>query len=92
MEVAMSRRSTPERLEEARRSATLARLVSAGMLPDRSAAALAAWEARQARDARTIVADDWDTAYREIVESGRRRRSSLEDAPVIGVRDGPPGR
>jgi hypothetical protein len=67
----MSRRSTRERLAQARRSATLARLVSAGMLPDRAAAALAAWEARAARDGRTIVADDWDGAYREIVESGR---------------------
>jgi hypothetical protein len=63
----MSRRSTPERLEQARRSATLARLVSAGMLPDRAAAALAAWEARKVQDCRTIVADDWDGAYREIV-------------------------
>jgi hypothetical protein len=62
----MSRRSTSERLMQARRSATLARLVSAGMLPDRAAAALAAWEARTIRDGRPIVADDWDAAYGEI--------------------------
>ena len=62
----MSRRSTPERLEQALRSATLARLVSAGMLPDRAAAALAAWEVQRAHDGRPIVADDWDGAYREI--------------------------
>lgn len=62
----MSRRSTPARLEQARRSATLARLVSAGMLPDRAAAALAAWEARAAQDGQTIDADDWDAAFREI--------------------------
>jgi hypothetical protein len=63
----MSRRSTPERLQAARRAATLARLVSAGMLPDRAAAALAAWEARAAHDGRTVAADDWDAAFREIV-------------------------
>ena len=62
----MSRRSTPERLEQARRSATLARLVSSGMLPDRAAAALAAWEARTAQDGRTIATEDWDAAYQEI--------------------------
>ena len=67
----MSRRSTPERLEQARRSATLARLVSAGMLPDRAAAALAAWEASAAQDGRAIVADDWDAAYRKIAITGR---------------------
>jgi len=66
----MSRRSTPDRLAQARRSATIARLVSVGILPDRAAAALAAWEARTAHDGRTIVADDWDAAYCEI--AGRR--------------------
>jgi hypothetical protein len=39
------------------------------MLPDRAAAALAAWEAaRMAQDGRLIAADDWDAAFREIVE------------------------
>jgi hypothetical protein len=62
----VSRQSTPARLDTARRSATLARLISAGMLPDCAGAALAAWEARMAEDDRTIAADDWDAAYREI--------------------------
>lgn len=62
----MSRRSMPEPLAQARRSATLARLVAAGMLPDRAAAALASWEARTAQEGRPIAADDWDVAYREI--------------------------
>lgn len=67
----MSRRSTPERLAQARRSATLARLVSAGMLPERAADALQRWET--ARDGRPIAADDWDAAYREITfpDTGR---------------------
>ena len=68
----MSRRSTPERLAQARRAATLARLVSSGLLPDRAGAALAAWEARAAHDDRTIVADDWDAAYREIADDMKR--------------------
>ena len=68
----VARRSTPERLEQARRAATLARLVSAGMMPDRAAAALAAWEARTDQGGRTIAADDWDAAFREI--AGQRLR------------------
>ena len=67
----MSRRSTPERLAQARRSATLVRLNSAGLLPDRAAAALAAWEARTAQDGRLIAADDWDAAYRDITATIR---------------------
>jgi hypothetical protein len=63
----MSRRSTPERIDQARRSATLARLVSAGMLPDRAVAALAAWESGSAKEGRTMAADDWDAAYRTIL-------------------------
>ena len=75
----MSRRSTPEQLAQARRSATLARLVSAGMLPDRAAAALAAWEARTAVDPWRIAADDWDAAFLTSRQARRRHRSSLED-------------
>jgi hypothetical protein len=40
------------------------------MLPDRAAAALAAWEARTARGGRTIAADHWDAAFRDIVRRG----------------------
>ena len=48
----MSRRSAPERLDVARRSATVERLVSAGMLRDRAAAAVAAYVVRTAQDGR----------------------------------------
>lgn len=41
----MSRRADPARIDVARRSATIARLVSAGELPDRAAALVDRWEA-----------------------------------------------
>jgi hypothetical protein len=62
----MSRRSTPERLSDARRAATLARLVSAGELPDRAEARIAAWEAWTAHDGRPRDGAYWDAAWRWI--------------------------
>lgn len=56
----MARRSTPERLIQAKRSATLERLVSAGMLRSRAEAALAAWEGAQ--DGLL----DWEGAWRTL--------------------------
>lgn len=41
----MARRSDPTRTDAARRAAAIARLVSAGDLPDRAAAWVARWEA-----------------------------------------------
>ena len=55
-EVAMSRRSTPERLDAARRAAALARLISDGELPERAEAALARWERRRSRAAASATA------------------------------------
>jgi hypothetical protein len=66
----MARRSTPERLDVARRAATIERLVSDGMLRDAATAAVAAWEARTAQDGRARSSDDWDAAYREIAAKG----------------------
>jgi hypothetical protein len=66
----MSRRSTPERLAEARRAGTLARLISAGMLPDRAEAAIAAWEAKTAQDGRPRDGAYWDAAWRWIGGQG----------------------
>ena len=57
----MSRRSTPERLENGKRAATLEWLVSAGMLRERASAALKEWQA--AHDGR---GRDWEAAYRAI--------------------------
>jgi hypothetical protein len=57
----MARRSTPERLEDAKREGTLRRLELAGMPRDRAEAALRAWETAHDWPER-----DWDAAYREI--------------------------
>ena len=62
------RRSTPERLYQAHRSATLARLISAGELPDRAEAKVAAWEAMTADDGRPRDGAYWDDAWRWIAE------------------------
>ena len=67
----MSRRSTPERLSYARRAATIARLISAGELPDRAEAKVAAWEARTAPDGRPRDGAYWDACWREISASER---------------------
>lgn len=48
----MSRRSTPARLSDARRAATVNRLTGEGELPTRAEAKVAAWEARTASDER----------------------------------------
>jgi len=46
MEVAMSRRSTPERLHQARRAATVARLIGERQPPERAERLVASWEAK----------------------------------------------
>jgi hypothetical protein len=46
MEVAMSRRSTPERLHHARRAAILERLVGDGERRQRAETLVASWEAK----------------------------------------------
>ena len=45
----MARRPDPERIATARRSAAIARLISAGELPERAAALVARWEAGAGR-------------------------------------------
>ncbi len=62
----MSRRSTPERLAAARRAAILARLVSAGVLPDRAEAAIRRWE--DAQGDRVRDAAYWDEAFVAITQ------------------------
>lgn len=65
----MSRRSTPARLDAARREGTRQRLISAGILPARVDELLAAFEALPEAQAR---AWDGEAAYRWVLE---RRRS-----------------
>lgn len=65
----MSRRSTPARLYNAHRTATINRLIGEGELPARAEARVAAWEARTAPDGRPRDGAYWDAAYRWITRS-----------------------
>jgi hypothetical protein len=71
MEVAMSRRSTPERLHNARRAANIERLVGEGELRERAEALVASWETKA--DAEGLERDGayWDAGWRWI--AARRR-------------------
>jgi hypothetical protein len=66
-EASMSRRSTPERIYAARRSAIVNRLIGEGELPAQAEARLAAREARTAQDGLDRDGRWWDAAYRGIV-------------------------
>src|SRR5688572_25482780 len=59
----MSRRSTPERIDTARRQATLARLVSAGELPEKAEAWVTLWEAQAASDGTQRGGAFWDAGW-----------------------------
>jgi hypothetical protein len=54
----MARRSDPTRIATARRAAAIARLISAGELPDRAAESVARWEAANGGPADRA---DWET-------------------------------
>jgi hypothetical protein len=62
----MARRSTPERLDEARRAGTLTRLIGEGELPERAEALLVAWEAQAASEGRERDGAYWQAGYRWI--------------------------
>lgn len=69
----MSRRSTPARLEEARRAGFRNRLIGTGMLPERVDAAMAAWDAEAAlRGVSEAQRGFWDAAWEWIAEHRRR--------------------
>jgi hypothetical protein len=78
MEVAMPRRSTPERLDAARRAATLARLIGDGELPDRAEGWIARWESTADAEGRRRDGAYWDAAYRWIIN----RRDGPPSPPV----------
>jgi hypothetical protein len=63
----MSRRSTPPRLDAARREATLARLISDGELPRRAEDWLARWEHQASQEGRQRDGGYWEAGYRWIV-------------------------
>jgi hypothetical protein len=91
----MARRSTPDWLDAARRAATLARLVSAGMSPDHAEAALDAWAARTAPQGRLLTPAEWETAYQEIRRTpdlrALRRNALVEVRPADPQQPGDSG-
>jgi hypothetical protein len=56
----MSRRSTPERIDAARRAAVLSRLTGHGMSVERAQDWIARWEAQAARDGVERGSGFWD--------------------------------
>jgi hypothetical protein len=64
----MSRRSTPEHLDEARRAATLRRLIGEGELQERAESLLVTWETQAASEGRERDGAYWQAGYRWIAE------------------------
>ena len=77
----MSRRSTPERLQAARRAAALARLISDGELPDRADIWMARGERQAAQDGREPDSGYWEAKYRWI--AARRRPAVVGNSPGV---------
>ena len=71
---AMSRRSTPERIDQARRAATRSRLVGERVTPETADAWIAAWEVQAARDGLERNAAYWDAGWDWIAEQRKARR------------------
>lgn len=61
----MSRRSTPERLDTARREATRARIIGAGSSPERADDWIARYARQAASEGREHDAAYWDRCYEE---------------------------
>lgn len=60
----MSRRSTPERIDEARRAATRNRLIGEGLAPTRADEWIARWEVQAAGEGLPRDAAYWDGCYK----------------------------
>jgi hypothetical protein len=71
---AMSRRSTPERIDAARRAATRNRLIGERVTEARADAWIAAWEARAAQDGLERGSAYWQAAWEWIAEQRASRR------------------
>jgi hypothetical protein len=69
----MSRQSTPERIDEARRAATRARLIGERVTPETADAWIAAWDAQAAQDGMTPSAAYWEAGWTWIGEQRRAR-------------------
>ena len=69
----MSRRSTPKRIDEARRAATRNRLIGDGASEATADAWIAAWEAQAAQDGLERGAAYWEAGWEWIAEQRRSR-------------------
>ena len=67
----MSRRSTPERIDQAREAATRSRLIGEGVTPDTADAWIAAWAEQAARDGIERGAVYWTPDVRGLRNSSR---------------------
>ena len=70
----MSRRSTPERIDQARRAATRNRLIDEGVSEPTADAWIAAWEAQAAQDGLARDSAYWRTGWAWIAEQRKTRK------------------
>jgi hypothetical protein len=70
----MSRRSTPERIDMARRAATRNRLIGDGVTEETADAWIAAWGAQAAQDGLERGSAHWDAARAWIAGQRKTRR------------------
>jgi hypothetical protein len=71
--LAMSRRSTPERIDEARRAATRNLLIGEGATEATADAWIAAWEAKAADDGLEHGRTYWEAGWAWIAEQRKQR-------------------
>jgi len=70
----MSRRSTPERIEEARHQATRNRLIGVGMTEATADAWISAWARQAALEGVQRGTASWEAAWNWIAEQRRARK------------------
>jgi hypothetical protein len=81
----MSPRSTPERIDQARRAATRSRLIGEGVTEPTADAWIAAWEARAAREGLDRGSANWEAGWAWI---GEQRRSRVRPEARLRFRAG----
>ena len=69
----MSRRSTPERIDEARRAAVRSALIGERVTPETADAWIAAWEAKAAQDGLERGSAYWQAGWDWIAAQRERR-------------------
>jgi hypothetical protein len=70
----VSRRSTPERIDQARYAATRARLIGEGVTEETADAWIAAWSEQASRDGMERGATYWDAGWAWIAEQRAQRK------------------